>query len=92
MSSIAAATYQSPHGNFTSVFERIKSDLEQSPQENPVGFCMLRPAARGVQRESRKRGEGERRARRSRARASLPPVSNRGVQIANGQPFSKAKS
>ena len=54
-------------------------------------FCTPRPAARGVQRESRKRGEGGWRARRSRARASLPPVSNRGVQIAYGQPFFKAK-
>ena len=59
--------------------------------DKEVICCTPRPAARGVQRESRKRGEGGWRARRSRARASLPPVSNRGVQIAYGQPFFKAK-
>ena len=55
-------------------------------------FCTSRPAARGVQRESRQRGKGGWRARRSRARVPDPPVSNRGVQIAKGQPLYKAET
>ena len=57
-----------------------------------ISVCTPRPAARGVQRESRQRGKGGWRARRSRARVPEPPVSNRGVQIAKGQPLYKVET